>query len=299
MKKSSPSRPSSLRASLLLGAVLGLVPAWGEGEVGSPAFQWTNFSNLAPSPTTYSLSQYSGKVVLLVVFQHNCGGCVGNAARIGRLADTLQSGAPTSKFQAVGAEISTATYNQIQTYRNTLTNSGALTLNFPLVKVPNDTNIQNNDASVENQTRWKRYNSPRDVFFVIGHDGLIKARVAGNRQNAMSAVKYDSIRTALNAALAAAPASLGPGSVSAAGFRAERAGRGYRFRMNDAFSGTINLRISDVQGRAVRLLALTPNAPEVSWDAQDAGGNTVPFGMYFVQATGRDFSARLRVSILP
>jgi peroxiredoxin len=298
--KKSPHLPSvRFAASLLFGAVLGLAPAWGEGEVGTPAFQWTGFSNLAPSPTTYSLSQYQGKVVLMVVFQHNCGGCLANADEIGRLVDTLDRGPDSAKFQAVGTEIATANYAQIQTYRNALTVNGALTLSFPLVKVPNDTNIRTNDASVENQTRWKRYNAPRDMFFVIGHDGLIKARVAGNRQTAMGNVKYDSIRTAIHTALAAAPASLGAGSASAAGFRADRIGRGYYFRMNDAFSGTITLRITDLQGRVVRRLALTPASSEVVWNGQDAAGNTVPFGMYFVQATGRDFSARLRISMLP
>src|SRR5690606_38381372 len=101
--------------------------SFGEGEVGSPAYQWTGYSDLAPSPTLYSLSQYQGKVVLLVVFQYNCGGCVANAGRFGRLADTLQSGAAGSKFQAVGAEIRNATYTQIQSYRNSLTNSSTLT----------------------------------------------------------------------------------------------------------------------------------------------------------------------------
>jgi len=294
----------TLIKSFLCAGLLGFSPmsaslAQAEGEVGTQAFPWSNFSNLAPSPTTYSLSQFSGKVVLLVVFQHNCGGCVANAAKIGRLVDTLDRGADSAKFQAVGAEISTANYTQIQTYRNTLTNSNTLTLNFPLVKVPNDTNIQNNDASVENQTRWKRYNSPRDVFFIIGHDGQIKARVAGNRMIAMSTVKYDSVSSMLKAALAAAPASLGSGSPQASGFRAERAGRGYRFRMNDGFTGAITLRISDLQGRTVRTLTLTPASPEVVWNALAATGNPLPYGMYFVQASGQRFSATMRVSVLP
>lgn len=283
-------------AGLLSLSPMAVSKALAEGEVGTQAFSWTGFSDLASSPTTYSLSQYSGKVVLLVVFQYNCGGCVGNAAKIGRLADTLDRGPDSAKFQAVGTEISTATYANIQTYRNTLTNSGTLSLNFPLVKVPRDTAIAATDGTGE---KWKRYNSYRDTYFVIGHDGQIKARVAGNRANAMSAVKYDSLSTALKSALAAAPASLGSSATQASGFRTERAGRGYRFRMNDGFTGTITLRLSDLQGRTVRTLMLTPASPEVVWNAQGPTGNALPYGMYFVQATGQSFSTSLRISVLP
>jgi hypothetical protein len=283
------------KAAFILGGLLGIAPVFGEGEVGSQAFQWTGYSDLAPSPTTYSMSQYSGKVVLLLVFQHNCGGCIANAPRLGRLVDTLDRSADSAKFQAVGAEIFTGTYAQIQTYRNSLTNSNTLTLNFPLVKVPNDTAISSDGVG----TKWKRYNSYRDVHFVINHNGQITARVEGNRINAMTTVKYDSLRAALTAALAAVPASLAPGAGSLAGFKADRAGRGYYFRMNDGFTGTISLRISDLQGRTVRGFSLTSSAPGVLWNVLDASGNTLPYGMYFIQASGNGVSFRQRIPLLP
>jgi hypothetical protein len=281
--------------ALIFAGILGIAPAFGEGEVGSQAFSFAGLSDLAPSPTTYGLAQYDGKVRMLVVFQYNCGGCVANAPKFGRLVDTLERGADSAKFQAIGAEISTANYSQIQNYRNSLTNSNTLTLNFPLVKVPNDTNISSDGVG----TKWRRYNSYRDVYFVINHSGQITARIEGNRQNAMTTVKYDSLRMALNAALAAVPAALASGGPSAGSFRVERAGQGFYFRMNDAFSGTIALRISDLQGRVVRSLVITPSAPEAVWNGLDASGGALPYGMYFLQATGAGLSLRQRIPLLP
>jgi hypothetical protein len=283
------------KKALFLAGLLGVSSVFGEGEVGTQAFPWSGFSDLAPSPTTYSLTQYQGKVRLLVVFQYNCGGCVANAPKFGRLVDTLERGADSAKFQAIGAEINVATYANIQTYRNSLTNTGALTLNFPLVKVPNDTAISTDGVG----TKWRRYNSYRDVYFVINHDGIITARIEGNRQNAMTNVKYDSLRMALNAALAAVPASLTPGGNLASGFRVERAGRGFYFRMNEAFSGNIALKISNLRGATVRTLTITSADPQAYWNGLDASGSPLPYGMYFLQASGPGLSLRRSVPLLP
>jgi len=280
----------------ILAGLLGVLPAFGEGEVSSSAFQWTNYSDLAPSPTTYSLSQYAGKVVLLVVFQYNCGGCVANAPRLGRLADTLQSGAVGSKFQAVGAEISTASYANIQTYRNSLTNSNTLTLNFPLVKVPRDTAIAASDGTGE---KWKRYNSYRDVYFVINHLGVITARIEGNRGSAMSNTLYTNLRTALNNALSSAPASLSSADGSLTGFRADRIGSGYRFRRDAAAAGPMTLRILDMQGRILNSYTLSAANPEATWSGTDAAGARAPYGLYFVRVEGTGQALTRRIPLLP
>jgi hypothetical protein len=266
-----------------------------EGDVGTVAFPWTNLSDLAPSPTTYSLSQYSGKVVLLVVFQYNCGGCVGNAPKIGRLADTLYRSSQGAKFQAIGAEIATAAYANIQSYRNSLTDSNRLVINFPTVKVPHDTNISASDGTGE---KWKRYNSYRDTYFVIGHDGLIKAKIVGNRGNAMSSTLYQNLRTALNNALAAAPSSLSPSAEALPGFRADRIGRGYRFRM-DGTTQSVSLRILDLQGRVVRAVTLTTSAPEALWNGTDAAGNVLPYGLYFAHSESNGQGVSRRLPLLP
>ncbi len=286
-----------LLSALMLVGSLGLQTAHAaEGDVGTAAYPWSNLSDLATSPITYSLSQYSGKVVLLVVFQYNCGGCVGNAPKIGLLADTLFKSAEGAKFQAVGAEIATASYAQIQTYRNSLTSNGALTVNFPSVKVVHDTNIAATNGTGE---KWKRYNSYRDTYFVIGHDGLIKVKVEGNRANAMSKVKYDSLRTALNTALAAAPSSLAPASGSRVGFRADRIGRGYRFHLDEVATSAVSLRILDLQGRVIRAFVLSPSAPEAVWNGLDAAGNAVPYGLYFARTEGEGHAQSRRLPLLP
>jgi hypothetical protein len=288
-------KTSTLPSALLLAGLLGVAPVFGEGEVGSQAFQWSGLSDLAPTPTTYSLAQYQGKVVLLVVFQYNCGGCVANAPRTGRLVDTLDRGADSAKFQALGTEINVATYANIQTYRNSLTNSGSLTLNFPLMKVPNDTAILTDGVG----TKWKRYNSYRDVYFVINHLGFITARVEGNRTSLMTSAQYQSIRTALNTALAAVPASIGPSSGTLSGFRADHIGRGYRFHADGGVAGVVSLRISDLQGRAVREFSLTSSAPEAVWDGTGIANRALSYGLYFLRIEGGGLSMSRQIALLP
>lgn len=284
------------RSALILAGLLGIVPAFGEGELGTQAYSWSNLSNLAPSPTTYSLAQYQGKVVLQVVFQYNCGGCVANSSRIGRLVDTLEKSAQGPKFQAVGTEISTATYANIQTYRNSLTNSNTLTLDMPLVKVPHDTAIAATDGVGE---KWKRFNSYRDNYFVINHLGIITYRLAGNRVSSMPDSNYAKLRAALNNALNNAPSSLAPGAGSSAGFHADRVGRGYRFRLNGAVTGEVSLRILDLQGRAIRAFTLTSAVPEALWNGTDASGNAMPYGLYFARTEGGGQALSRRLPLLP
>ncbi len=298
-----PSPFSRLTSALSAGAfglslMLSLAPsaAFAEGEVNSMAYQFTGYSDLATSnPQTYSLATYQGKVVMLVVFQHSCGGCQGNAPKFGRLADTLKSGAVNSNFQAIGAEIFNGTYSNIQTYRNLLTNSNTLTLNFPLVHVPHDTAIAAADGVGE---KWKRYNSYRDVYFVIDHTGKITARVDGNRGNAMSNTQYNTLRTAINTALAAVPVAIAPAaSASEKSFKVMQRGGTLLFDVS-TFRAPVTLKILDLQGRKIRTIVSSKTAA-ILWDGKDAGGKPVPFGAYFVRATDGNLSSVQRITILP
>lgn len=273
-----------------------------EGDVGTQAHAFTGLSDLAPNPTLYNLADYQGKVVLLVVFQWDCGGCVANAPKFGRLVDTLERGPDSAKFQAIGAEIRTATYTQIQSYRNSLTNSNTLSFNFPTVKVPYDSGISGKGVTgdpVDNVgTKWKRYNSYRDVYFVINHAGIITARVAGNRINAMTNVKYDSLRLALNTALAAVPASVGsPSGKALQGLKITQRGSMITFDPGSS-QAPVSIRILDLQGRNVRSLTVQPSRILV-WDGKDASGKPVPFGTYFVRARDGKVSSSRRINVLP
>jgi hypothetical protein len=289
-----PSLFSRLVPALFAGC-LGVSSALAEGEVGSQAYAWTGYSDLAPTPQTYSLANYQGKVVLMVVFQYSCGGCLANAPRFGRLADSLDRGPDSAKFQAIGTEIFTATYSQIQNYRLQLTNNNALTLNFPLVKVPHDTAIAANDGTGE---KWKRYNSYRDVYFVIDHTGKITARVEGNRANSMTNTQYNNLRAALNTAIAAVPVGIHPAGPGAGkGFRVMRRGGAFVFDAG-AFDSPVTLRILDLQGRNIRTI-VSSKTGSITWDGKDAGGKPVPFGAYFVRASDGTVSSTQRITILP
>lgn len=215
-----------------------------EGDVGTQAFFWTSYRALDsvtyPNPAGHSLTNSRGKVILLDVFQYNCGGCRANAPSIGGLADSLGSGRAGIPFQAVGAEINNGTFVQIQTSFNTQLRLRAATVNFPLIHVPFDTAINADGVG----TRWHRYNSYRDVYFVIDHAGVIRARVDGNRGTAMTPTQYNTLRTALTMAIANAPT----------GIRFQSRGKsGWKTR-------EVSLQILDLQGRSLHKWTKAPRS---------------------------------------
>jgi hypothetical protein len=283
-------------SALLFACSLGVSPLIAaEGDVGTQAFAWTGYKALdsVTHPNGVSLASFQGKVVLLVVFQYNCGGCVANAPKLGKLADSLGSGQSGIPFQAVGAEITNGSFAQIATYNTSLRQTAA-NVNFPLVRVPYDTGIETNVATLENRTRWKRYSAGRDVYFVINHNGVIVARIAGNRQNSMTAVKYDSLKTQLVAALAAVPVSVNSESLRRqAGLRVFQRGASFVFES----ATPVSIKIQDLQGRNVK--AFTVRAGSFLWDGKNANGQPVPFGTYFVRAQDGNTSFTRRISLLP
>ena len=182
---------------IALTAACGMTLAFGaEGDTGTMAYQWANYTDLAPTnPKTYSLSDFHGKVILMNVFQYNCGGCDANAPKLGRMADSIGSGSASVPFQGVGTEIDNGSYTQIQTSYVPQLKKNAPNINYPLVHVPFDTAIYT--ATNPSGTVWKRYNSYRDVYFVIDANGKIVLRVAGNRANLMPDSNFRNIRNAI------------------------------------------------------------------------------------------------------
>ncbi len=193
--------------------VLGLLGATltfgDEGDVGTQAYFWTGYKSLDsvtyPNPAGLSLTSFRGKAILLDVFMYTCGGCMANAPAIGALADSLGSGNPSIPFQAVGTEIANATFSDIQVQYNAKLLSKAPKVKFPLVRVPFDTAITTISGLA---TVWHRYNSFRDVYFVIDHNGKITARIEGDTRSKMTTTQYASLRTALIAAIAQVPTGI-------------------------------------------------------------------------------------------
>jgi len=265
-----------------------------EGDVGTKAFTWSDYKAL--DSTTYPAglgpTAFAGKVILLVVFQYNCGGCVANAPALGKLADSLGSGQAGVPFQAIGAEIDNGTFAQIQTSYNVKLKQNAANVKFPLVHVPFDTAIITDGTG----TKWKRFNSYRDVYFVINPDGTIRARIQGNRNNAMGTVKYDSLRTQLVAALASAT-SIRPFEGVKTGMRVLQRGTSFVFDVS-GMSAPVTVRIQDLQGRQVRAFT-TSKATSFSWDGKDMGGKPVPYGTYFVRVSDGTSNIAQRITVLP
>lgn len=267
-----------------------------EGDVGTQAYPWSGYSDLASTPKTYNLADYQGKVVLMIVFQYNCGGCNANAPIVGKIADSLGSGMAGVPFQAIGTEIDNGTYAQIQNpYRANLTRN-APNLNCPLVHVPYDTGINKTDPI---GTKWKRYNSYRDNYFVISHTGMIVGHVIGNRSTTMVADSLTKLKNALTAALAAVPTGiLCINSCGKNGLKAWHQGGAFHFDPGSGVRGPVSLQILDLQGRNIRTFSI-PSGTAAVWNGAGSTGNAVPFGTYFVKVTGAGYSQSQRINWLP
>lgn len=272
-----------------------------EGDTGTMAYQWANYKALDSVTYPYnggaggvSLSMFRGKVVLMNAFQYNCGGCDMNAPTIGKLADSLGSGKAGSNFQGVGTEIDNGTFAQIQTSYNTQLKKNAPNLIYPLVHVPFDTAITTDGVG----TKWHRYNTYRDVYFVIDPNGKIVGHVIGNRQNAMAADSLKKLRTAIFAALAAVPTNiLCLNSCSKDGLKAYRQGNGFHFNLGTTANSPAFLQILDLQGRMIRTFTI-PAGSNVVWNGTGVSGN-VPFGTYFAKVTIGSASASQRINWTP
>jgi hypothetical protein len=74
-------------------------------------------------------------------------------------------------------------------------------------------------------------------------------------------------------------------------------------RFRAAFpGGPARVTVSDARGRRVRLLLdgeATPGTRELSWDGRDDWGQTVPAGLYFVQAEAGGSRAGFKVIRMP
>ena len=279
----------------LIGTV-GLSVAFGaEGDTGTMAYQWSGYSDLNPTtPKTYSLSDFAGKVVLMSAFQYNCGGCDSNAPTIGRIADSIGSGQPGVLFQGVGTEIDNGTYAQIQASYVPKLKRNASNVIYPLVHVPFDTAITTDGVG----TKWHRYNTYRDVYFVIDSKGKIVQRVAGNRANRMTEANFTLLKTAIAKALTAATTNiLCLNSCSKNGLRAYRQGDGFHFNLGVTANGPASLQILDLQGRMIRSFSI-PVGSNVVWSGTGASGN-VPFGTYFAKVTIDGASASQRINWTP
>ncbi len=281
---------------LALIGTFGLTLAFGaEGDTGTMAFQWSGYSDLNPTaPKTYSLADFKGKVILMNAFQYNCGGCDANAPKLGRMADSIGSGQASIPFQGVGTEIDNGTYTQIQTSYVTQLKKNAPNINYPLVHVPFDTAITTDGVG----TKWHRYNTYRDVYFVIDATGKIVFRVAGDRQKLMPDSNFQNIRKAIAAALLTAPTPiLCLNSCGKNGLKAyQRDGR-VHFNFGSDATGPITLQILDLQGRMVRVFSV-PAGSEAVWNGMGKTGNA-SYGTYFVKATGSGMSVSQRINWLP
>ena len=272
-----------------------------EGDVGTQAYVWGNTGKdtvgyKALDSVTYpkgaKLSMFQGKVILMNAFQYNCGGCDANAPKIGRMADSIGSGSSTIPFQAVGTEIDNGTFAQIQTSYNSKLRMNAANVNYPLVHVPFDTAITTDGVG----TKWHRYNTYRDVYFVIDATGKIVFRVAGNRVNLMADSNFRNIRNAIATALSQVSTGLlQTRSGSKNGLIAYRQGTAFHFNFGSGIglNGPVSLQIMDLQGRIIRSFVITSGA-EAIWN-----GSAFPYGNYFLKASGIGFSESQRISWLP
>ncbi len=275
-----------------------------EGDVGTQAFQWPAYKALDSTtyPNGLAFSALQGKVVLLFVFQYSCGGCQANAPNIGKLADSLGSGKNEVPFQAIGCEIDNGTFLDIANFKTQHLVTNAPNVNFPLLHVPYDTAIDKTMTAHPGGTWWNRYNCYRDSYFVIDHTGKIMFRFDGSFSSAMPPTEMDSIKTALVSAIASTPTGILciRGCDSPFGLTAHQDAGGFHFSLsNGAVNGPVSLQIFDFQGRTIRALLIPGAGGQAEWNGLDSHGNQVPFGPYYLRATGAGLSVSRRLNWLP
>jgi hypothetical protein len=248
-----------------------------------------------------TFADYRGKVVLLMAVQYNCGGCKANAPRIGKIADSLGAG-HASQFQAMGVDINFGTVANLRTF-DLLLKQNASTVSFPLLRGLTRYNSATNPTGEIRDslapgtttvigTLWIPYYSLRDVFFVIDAAGKIVYRLNGNRSNAVTETDYRALANAITTALNSATGiqCIRATCFAKHGLSAYRQGNGFRFTLDPAkISGPVSMRILDLHGRVISDFSVASGGEGI-WDGLDSRGNSLPFGAYFLRATGKGLS---------
>lgn len=267
----------------------------GVGQVGSVAYEWTNLKGL--DSTVYNLKDFHGKVVLLFPMQFACGGCKGNAARIGEIALKYQG----NNFQALAVDITNTTpaklYAGDQNF-NLLLTSKAKGVHFPILSGVPTGDVVN--------SKWTRYDSYRDVFIVIDHTGMIVSRVEGNFTTATTEANYQLIDGGIAKAIANVPTSLFNNTHNASvspTLQASKGPDGFSIVLNSSEVGfsrsPIQLLVLDAQGHVFNTLKglETEGRYKAEWKGLDSRGNSVSPGIYFISAFGKGLSLSLPISI--
>ncbi len=268
------------------------------GKVGEMAYEWTNLTDL--DGKKHNLVEARGKVVLLTTVQSTCGGCLGNAPHIGTIAMKFQG----QSFQAFGADVDVGTVKALRTFEGVLKGSHT-NLDFPILKGADSQLVSATDG-----WKWTKYDSYRDVYFVLDHNGKILFRSDGDRRHAMDSARFVSLDSAITKAIANIPTTSIRTSTNAQGMclRACRSSGVYQINLVPQLSmvdGNVVLRILDGQGRTVRMLEWNPLRSGSSverqavWDGKDFQGRSVAWGSYYLSATAQNTSVSLLLPWLP
>lgn len=296
MEKSFAAKARTM-CVVFAGAVLLTVgSAMAIGKVGEMAADWSGLKDL--DGKTCNLSDYKGKVLLIMTVQHNCGGCLANAPRVGQIAKKFEG----PNFQAIGSNINKGNAAQIKTFETEL-KSIEKNIDFPLLTGLVEPAIINEN----NVSRWAPYDALRDVFFIIDHTGKIVGRVDGNRSDYMGDAKYKQIEDAITAALTKIPST----TIATSGnldlcLRACKRQGVFQIDLDpqrNLGSKDIDLRILDPQGRVIRTLdwarAGSGAGSQAIWDGMDSRGKAVAWGSYFLNANAPGSSVTMLLSWVP
>ena len=291
-------------------ALLGLASAGSAlaaGKVGEMAYEWSNYKDL--KGMTRSLKDYRGKTVLLFSLEYGCGGCKGNASRIGQIAMKYQG----KGFQAIGVELSRGSYSLLMPLDSNFSlilKSLAKDVDFPIViGIPDSQIIARNTTTATDGEKWAPYDSYRDVYFVLDYTGKIVGRIDGDRRQSMGEQNF----AALDSSIAKAARSIPTTAVFSANdphglcLQACKRDGAFQIQMSSAGSAgqsDIVMSIMDMEGRLIRNLKITDgdytrSGKSAVWDGRDEQGKLVSWGSYFLNAHSRSSSSSLLLSLLP
>lgn len=277
-------RPTASRliAPLLLLLLLPAAPARAQIAVGANA---PAFSKSVLGGGTATLSQYSGKVVVLFLLGYGCPFCQGDAPSVQQNIHAWYQAQRPGEVQVLGADLWNGTAAQMNQFKS---NTG---VQFPLLL---------NGALAAGGNMESLYGT-YDNYIVIDQGGVVRYHAAlqwphGNRYH------LNEIRDVVDALLG--PPLDVPGT-GRAGLSLAVSPHPSRGPVSIAFtlpapSEDVAIEVLDSGGRRVARLwsGAAPASLRLTWPARDARGDAVPAGLYFVRAAAGATTLVQRVVVL-
>ncbi len=278
-------RPTAIRRLVLTLSLLLALPSIARADIAVGA-TGPAFTKSVLGGGTATLSQYSGKVVVLFLLGYGCPICQGDGPSVQQNINAYYQQQRPGLVQVLGADLWNGTAAQLTQFKNL---TGA---QFPLLL----------NGAVATGGNMSLSYGPYDDYVVLDQQGVVRYHAAltyphGNRYH------LDEIRATVDGLLGPVLDVPGGGRANLALAVSPHPARG---PVNVAFTlpqaePEVMVEVLDTAGRRVAELyrgAAAAGALRLTWSNADARGAAVPAGLYFVRARAGSEVLRQRVVIL-